>query len=208
MLKFYPTTPTICTIHSEVIDLEHPVLDEKVLKYICIRPEIKEFIVSEFGVSEEKTAVIYNPFDSDRFKPQPDNNNSTPRVLFVGTIDHLRKEAIEDLISRTKESGKELWILGKKREDYLDNLDESHVKYFEPTWNVENYIRQCDETAGILLGRTTIEGWLCGKPGWIYDVDSTGNINSVALHEVPTNINKFKSENIMTEIITVYEKIL
>ena len=204
LLKFYPTTPTICTIHSEVIDLEHPVLDEKVLKYICIRPEIKDFIVSEFGVSEEKTAVIYNPFDSDRFKPQPDNNNSTPRVLFVGTIDYLRQLAIEDLISRTKESGKELWILGKKREDYLDNLDESHVKYFEPTWNVENYIRQCDETAGILLGRTTIEGWLCGKPGWIYDVDSTGNINSVALHEVPTDINKFKSENIITEIINEY----
>jgi hypothetical protein len=58
------------------------------------------------------------------------------------------------------------------------------------------------------LGRTTIEGWLCGKSGWIYDIDSYGNIKSKELHNVPNDIDKFKSENVSKEIIELYKNIL
>ena len=58
----------ICTIHSEVIELEHPVKDDRIKKYICIRPEIKEFIENDFDIDPEKTTVIYNSFDESRFK--------------------------------------------------------------------------------------------------------------------------------------------
>ena len=208
LLKMFPGVPAICTIHSEVIELEHPVIDENIYKYICIRPEIQEYINDVFEVSEAKTTVIYNPFDTERFKSFPLPNKKNKIVLFVGTIDYIRQYTIEDLISETKKTGKELWVLGKKRADYLDDLNESHVTYIEPTWNVESYIKQCDETAGILLGRTTIEGWLCGRPGWIYDVDDAGNISSKALHQVPDDIEKFKSENVINKIIDEYIEII
>ena len=38
------------------------------------------------------------------------------------------------------------------------------------------------------MGRTTIEGWMCGKKGWIYDVDSKGEIISKNLHEIPNDM--------------------
>ena len=63
-------------------------------------------------------------------------------------------------------------------------------------------------TAGILLGRTTIEGWLCGKPGLIYDIDESGEIKSKKLHNPPEDINKFSSKIIVDEIISKYETIL
>ncbi len=69
-------------------------------------------------------------------------------------------------------------------------------------------IHQCDETAGILLGRTTIEGWLCGKKGWIYDVDNTGVIKSKELHDIPSDINRFSGETVAKEIKEEYISIL
>jgi hypothetical protein len=83
-----------------------------------------------------------------------------------------------------------------------------HVSYFPPTANVESFIHKCDETAGILLGRTTIEGWLCGKKGWIYNVDNQGEIISKELHDIPSDVERFKSENVAKEIIELYKSIL
>jgi glycosyltransferase involved in cell wall biosynthesis len=211
LLRLYPETPAICSIHSEVISLEEPVVSDQIKKYVAIRPEIKEYIVDKFNVDAEKVDVIYNPIDNDKFKAINSSEKRTKkRTLFVGTIDYLRKSMIEDLIKTTKENEGELWIVGKKNDTYLDDMikDETHVSYFEPTANVEKYIQQCDETAGILLGRTTIEGWLCGKKGWIYDVDSNGNIKSKALHEVPSDVDKFKSNLVVKQIMKEYENIL
>jgi hypothetical protein len=41
--------------------------------------------------------------------------------LFVGTIDYLRKNTIQDLVNTTKENNEELWIVGKKNDTYLDD---------------------------------------------------------------------------------------
>ena len=204
-LNMYPTTPVVTTIHSEVIDLEHPVKDDRIGQYICIRPEIQEYIVDKFDIDINKTSVIYNPFDTTRFKPTQKPKNEKVRVLFVGTIDYLRQNAILDLVKETEKNNQELWIVGRKRTNILDNLGLEHVKYFEPTWSVEDYIKQCDMTAGILLGRTTIEGWLCDRPGLIYNIDESGEIQSKKLHDPPNDIDKFSSKNIIGEIIKTYE---
>ena len=211
LLRLYPNTPVICSIHSEVIALEEPVLSPQIKEYIAIRPEIKEHIVKTFGVDENAVTVIYNPIDADRFKPMnTTQKRDKKRILFVGTIDYLRKATIQDLINVTRESNQELWIVGKKNDTYLDEMirNESHVTYHEPTANVEKFIHQCDETAGILLGRTTIEGWMCGKAGWIYDVDSAGNILSKELHQIPSDIDKFNSKTVAANIMEEYKKIL
>ncbi len=211
LLRFFPDTPAICSIHSEVISLEEPVISPQIKKYIAIRPEIKEYIVDKFGVDENMVDVVYNPIDADRFKHYPQGKVRTKkRILFVGTIDYLRKETIQDLITTTKDSDQELWIVGNKNDDYLDAMIEGqgHVTYFGATLNVEKYIKDCDETAGILLGRTTIEGWLCGKKGWIYDVDKNGEIKSKTLHDVPEDINMFKSDVVAAQIMEQYKSVL
>jgi hypothetical protein len=211
LIRLYPDTPVICSIHSEVISLEEPVILPQIKKYVAIRPEIKEYLINKFNISADDINVVYNPINSEKFRIKPSQEKrDKKRILFVGTIDYLRKETIQDLINTTRDNNEELWIVGKKNDNYLDNMivGQSHVKYFPPTSDVEKYIQQCDETAGILLGRTTIEGWFCGKNGWIYDVDNSGSIISKKLHEVPSDIDKFKSENVVKEIINEYEAIL
>ena len=207
MNNLYPTTDKICTIHSEVIDLENPVTHPTIKKYIAIRPEIKDYIVNNFGISEEIVEVVYNPIDENKFYNK--NQKTENYVLFVGTVDYLREKTIKDLIEYTKLNNKELWIVGENKSNYMNEiLSNSHVKHFGPTLEVDKYIHKCSETAGILLGRTTIEGWMCGKPGWIYDVDSSGNILDKKLHEIPLDIEKFYSNNVTEKIKENYLEII
>lgn len=207
MNTLYPTIDKISTIHSEVIELENPVIHNSIKKYIAIRPEIKEHLISKFKISETDIEVIYNPIDGEKFKPE--NKPSENSVLFVGTIDYLRKKSIFDLVNYTEDNNKDLWLVGKNQSDYLPELlKHPHVKYYEATPNVDNFIHRCTETAGILLGRTTIEGWMCGKPGWIYNVNSKGDIINKEFFEIPNNLEKFKSSNVTSKVRTEYLNIL
>jgi glycosyltransferase involved in cell wall biosynthesis len=203
----YPNTPKISTIHSEVIELENPFIHDSIKKYICIRPEIQKHVVDNFNIDENNTDVIYNPIDTNRFNNV--NTKTYPYVLFVGTIDYLREKTIRDLAEYSKSIGKELWLVGENKSNYLPELlNSSHVKHFQATNKVEEYVKNCTETAGILLGRTTIEGWLCGKPGWIYQVDDKGDILSKERHEVPSDVEKFNSIEVAKKIKEEYIKIL
>jgi glycosyltransferase involved in cell wall biosynthesis len=207
MCQMYPKIDKISTIHSEVIELENPVINETIKKYICIRPEIQEHIINKFGIDKNNTEVVYNPIDTDRFNTK--NTKDDGYVLFVGTLDYLRESTIKDLVDYTKEINKELWLVGENKSNYLEDLLKySHVKYFGPTNRVETYVKNCSETAGILLGRTTIEGWLCGKPGWIYNVDENGYILNKEKHDVPDDVKKFDGLEIAKKIKEEYIKIL
>jgi len=213
MLELYPEVPAISSIHSEVIELEHPVISDKISKYIAIRPEIKEFLINSFNISEDKIDVVYNPIDNTRFNTEflpPKVENEVKKIIFVGTIDYLRRNAIEDLVKTTKEEGNRLVLVGNNSDTYLEGIlkENEHITYYPATPTVEKILKQCDETAGILLGRTTIEGWLCGKGGWIYDVDSGGNIINKAFHEVPEDVNKFRVDNVVEEVLKEYEAAL
>jgi len=207
MNMLYPTIDKICTIHSEVIELENPVIHNSIKKYIAIRPEIKKHIVTNFNISEDNVDVTYNPIDETKFYNK--NLKSENYILFVGSIDYLRKNTIYDLVTLSKEEDKELWLVGENKDTYLtDLLKNPHVKHFPPTLEVDKYVHKCTETAGILLGRTTIEGWMCGKLGWIYNIDNLGNIIDKKLHEVPENIEKFKSISVSKKIKNSYIEIL
>jgi glycosyltransferase involved in cell wall biosynthesis len=207
IINFYPNIPKIYTIHSEVIDLEEPILNDSIKKYIAIRPEIKEFLIKSFDIPENEIEVIYNPIDNEKYNPN--NTKDGNYVLFVGTIDYLRKNTIYDLIEYCTSNNLELYLVGENKSDYLENiLENPHVKYFPATWKLENYIKNCKEVAGIQLGRTTIEGWLTGKSGWIYKVDSTGEILSKEKVEPPQDIEKYFSLNVAQKIKDEYLKII
>lgn len=207
MCQMYPNIDKISTIHSEVIELENPVLNDTIKKYICIRPEIQEHIVNKFDITVDNTEVVYNPIDSNRFNNK--NTKDDGYILFVGTIDYLRENTIKDLVGYSKSIGKELWLVGENKSNYLnDILSNPHVKYHNSTSKVELFVKNCSETAGILLGRTTIEGWMCGKPGWIYNVDGSGNIINKERFDIPEDINKFNSLYVAKKIKEEYIKIL
>lgn len=207
LLKLFPKNKMICTIHSEVISLENPIIHENIKKYITIRPEIQNHIIKNFWIPENKTCVIYNPIDTNKF-----NTNDTTSgnyTLFVGTIDYLRQNTIRDLVDKTKSENKELYLVGKNHANYLNEiLSNQHVKHFNQTYDVEKFVKNCSETAGILLGRTTIEGWLCGKPGWIYNVDGSGNILNKERFDIPEDVTKFDSVEVSKKIKEEYIKIL
>jgi glycosyltransferase involved in cell wall biosynthesis len=210
IMQLYPEIPVISTIHSEVIELEHPIIDERIKRYIAIRPEIKQFLIDKFNISEDIIDVIYNPIDNTRFTTVQKKKSDKKRILFVGTMDYLREKTIKDLIERTKTWDAELVLVGKNNGINMDEMlsGQEHVTYFQPTWNIEKYIQDCDETAGILLGRTTIESWFCGKPSIIYNVDSDGNIIDKKLHKVPDNLDEFKADKIGSKVIELYKVIM
>jgi ferredoxin len=54
----YPNIDKISTIHSEVIELENPVIHESIKKYVCIRPEIQDYIIDKFNIEKENKEVI------------------------------------------------------------------------------------------------------------------------------------------------------
>ena len=93
--SLYPNVPKIYTIHSEVINLENPVVNDMVEKYISIRPEIKDHLINNFNINSDLIEVIYNPVDTERFNTN--NTKDDNYILFVGTIDELRKNTIFDL---------------------------------------------------------------------------------------------------------------
>ena len=206
LTKKYPKTPKVSTIHSEVIPLEYPVQHDSIKHYIAVRPEIKDYIIKKFNINQNNITVIYNPIDEKKFiyKDTKDHNS----VLFVGTLDYLRKNTIFDLIEYTKQQNKQLWVIGHDQSDYLSELLKyDHVFYQDALVDVEKYVQRCTETAGILLGRTTIEGWLCGKSGWIYNVDDRGNILDKKIHTPPNDLEKFYASNVVKSIKQIYENI-
>ena len=207
VLQMYPDIPKITTIHSEVISLEDPVNDESISKYITIRPEITNKITEIDGIDVDKTELIYNPIDDDKFNTKGVKDNGY--VLFVGSVDYLRKNTIMDVSDYAKSIGKDFWIVGDNKSDYLDTLiSQSHVKYFPSTPNVEKIVKESSETAGILLGRTTIESWMCGKSSWIYQVDDKGNIESKERVDPPEDIVKFKRDNVSKKIKELYNEVI
>jgi glycosyltransferase involved in cell wall biosynthesis len=208
LIELFPDTPKICSIHSEMYSIENPIIHPSIKKYIAIRPSIRDYMINNFNIKENDIEIIYNPIDENKFNKN--NTQNGEYLLFVGSLDNIRKNTIFDLIVKTKNNNQELWIVGKEvLSDYLPIiLRYSHVKYFQPTNNVAEFVKNCKETAGILLGRSTIEGWMCGKSGWIYDVNPEGKILNKTFHPPPQDIEKFYTSNVCNKIKGIYERIL
>lgn len=209
ILKMYPNTPAVMHVRSEVIPtFEEPITHPMIKKYISIRDSITEYIKT-FGISGDKIVHVDNPFDTSRFNNKyKHEKNEKEIILFVGTLDHLRKNILIDLIKMTKENNQRLWIIGADNGNYYNEIKDEHTEYFGVQQHVENYYKKCDFTAGIFKGRTTIEGFLCGKPGWIYKVDKTGNIIDKKFTPVPTDIEKYNSNFSTKKVFKLYEDVI
>ena len=166
----------INVIHSEVIDLEQPLINDKVDLYVGITPSIVEYIRS-FDINKP-VKLIYNPFDLKRFNPKnckKKNKNKEKVVLFPGSLDYLRYQPLRYLLDLSVKQNFKVLHVG--RNDY--STVHPNFTTQEPRWDVENLYKECDIVSGIFLGRTSIEGLLAGKRVLQFDVDKTGKIKKV-----------------------------
>lgn len=176
-LKAFPQAIHIQVIHS-LLAYEEPVIHKDIRAYICVRPEIEAYWVEEKPEIKGSTTVIWNGLNTNKFNLHGAKRPKKFTRLFVGTMDYLRTRVIDDLLHDAEDQKHNLWLVLPTSP--FKNLP-SNVKVFSPMWDIEKLVKECTETAGIFFGRTTIEGWLCGKEGLVYDVDPTGRITKKAL---------------------------
>lgn len=194
-LLYIYDTPAVYTIHSE-FPCEEPIRDARIKKYIAIRPSIAE----KWGINCE---IIYNPIDFERFHPFPKPKEEL--VLFVGTIDNLREKSALALVEECKNRGIKYRFVGQKFANWADNLN-----WYPDTWDIEEHLKDATETAGIMLGRTSLEGLCADIPAIIYDVDLYGNIKSISRIELltPEEKKKFDSRLVAKHILEIYYQII
>lgn len=206
MLTKFPDAVHFQVLHS-VFSYEQPVIEDKISRYIAVRPEVGAHWIKEHPEINDRLKVIWNGVDTTRFNEK--NREMRPnRVftrLFIGTYDHLRANVVQELIQDAVERKTNLWLMLPENPFQGIQLPENVIVY-PPTWKTELYTRQCDETASIFVGRTTIEGFMMGKPGLVYSVDDKGTIVDRVTIGVPENRHIFDITYMVDRLLENYEQ--
>ena len=197
-IQHVKTKKLINIIHSEVLELEEPVLSDKIDEYVGIRPSIVDYIKNIISSSSKPVKLIYNPFDLTRFNPKNCKKKKSIKekiVLFPGSLDYLRYKPLQYLINLSEKQNFKILHVG--RNDY--STVHPNFTTISPTWNMEKEYKKCDIVSGIFLGRTTIEGLLGGKKVLQFDVDKAGKIKKVYWH-TEEDLKKFDKHLVAKKI--------
>jgi len=157
-------------IHSEY-DVESPIVDKKIDEYVAIRPQIKEHLINEHNIPENKIRVIYNGVDFERFseKNKKSHEGDYFKVVLPCTLDTLRVPFLEYYANKANEKYR-VYIYGK---NYGHNiLFNKWVYVNDEVFDIENYIADADIVAGILLGRINLEARAMGILSFIHDPEN------------------------------------
>lgn len=203
----YPNVPAISTIHS-TLPYEEPLIHPCIRTYVGVRPQVVRKLIEDYNIPAAQTRLVFNGVDRTRFRPGFEKFEK-PTILFAGTVDYLRAEATHITNHWAASNGYNVIYLGRKMSGQLDDKP-THVRFFDgDRWDVENLLRQCHMTAGILLGRTTIEGWACDLPGLVHEIDDNGNVLFSEVHKPPHPelMHVFDIEYMATEYERLYENI-
>lgn len=188
--KLYESVPIISINHSEIIPLEYPVIDNRIVHYIAIRDSIAEFMEDKYFVPKEYISVIHNPINTDRLLSVKRSRKTTNKeiVVFPATIDYLRKNAIISLAKHCIENDYDCIFIGDIILDFRaehDELNHKNISFEPATWDIRNYYNIATKTSGIKLGRTEIEGYFFGINCLRYDVDNNGQVLSMKEIQCP-----------------------
>ena len=157
-----------------------------------------------FNLSDDQVCMWYNGFDFSRFNTDYERPfNGTEIGLYIGPVQQqIRNKSFQHFAQHCSEGNQEVWAVSGQPFD----IPYGNVKWLPMRWDVEEYIKQCDFTAGIWLGRTTIEGLLCGVPGYVYDVDMDGNLLGVELvYPDDYDLDDFDIVNLAQKYERLYE---
>lgn len=204
LLANFPDTPIISIIHSEIRS-EDPILDSRISHYIAIRQPIADMLVNEYKIPSTKVSLIYNPIDRSRFNTADASKFSKHSGIFVGEVlDPIRFKAVQHLVNQCIENDWDLYLMSESR----FNFNHPNIKYVDKRWDTENLVQNMNFTAGILLGRTTLEGWCCGVPGYMYIIDTSGNILNIETIAPDYITDLCDSTYVVNQHIRVYSNIL
>lgn len=175
ILQHFKDIPIISIIHSEIRS-EDPVLDPRIVHYIAIRQPIADMLINEYNISADKVTLIYNPIDQTRFNSDEAIKLERYSGIFVGEVlDPIRFKAVQHIAKQCIENDWDLYLMSDSRYEF----NHPNIKYVDKRWDTENIVQMMNFTAGILLGRTTLEGWCCDVPGYMYIIDINGNILNI-----------------------------
>lgn len=199
-----PNIPIISIIHSEIRS-EDPVIHPRIKHYICIRQSIANLLVDFYKIPSNNVSLIYNPIDKERFNSEGSVKVEKTTGIFIGGArDNIRFQALNHIASQCIENDWDLWIMSNEKLD----ITHPNIQYLTPCWDTEKFVKQVHFTAGILMGRTTLEGWCCGIPGYMYLIDVNGNILDIEI-EGPDNITQLCDGKYVTQQhLDLYKKII
>lgn len=162
-------TKILQVIHSEY-DCEKPTIDNRIYKYIAIRPSIKDHLMAEYEIPSKDIAVIFNGVDRERFAPRTTQVDYKSRKIVVPcTIDPLREKFLNYIISEASlNPSDKIEIYGKDCGAKLDPLP-PNVTIHPPMFNIEDAMRDAFMVSGILLGRVNLEARSMGIVNTIHD---------------------------------------
>jgi len=141
---------TIHIVHSEY-DCETP--RENMEHYVAIRPSIKEHLIKEHNIPEEKIKVIYNGVDLELFSPKEKTKRDYFKVVIPATRDSLRQKMFDYYCAKASKDYR-VFIYGKQ---FGAKIQGDYVYQFDEVSNIEEHIGDADLVAGILLGRVNLE---------------------------------------------------
>lgn len=207
LLEQFKEVPIISIIHSEIRS-ETPIIHPNIKHYIVIRESIRNLLVSEYNVPEESISLIYNPIDKSRYsKDSVEKFDRTTGIFIGGATDDIRFDTVCHMVQHCIEHDWDLYIMSSVNQRY--NFNNKNIKYVDPCWDNEKLVKKMDFTAGILLGRTTLEGLHCGVPGYVYSINTSGNINNIELIYPDTPLVYLSdSTYVVNEHIELYKKII
>lgn len=209
--------PIVQTCHSEILPkYEAPVIHERIKAYIGIRESIVEQIkkdlirsISENDVISGILRFIPNPIDCERFNQIELRDEGY--ILFVGSIDYLRKNALIETIKYAKQHDLKVKVVGRNDYPHLEN-DYPDIMFYQPTFEIEKFVKNCSMTAGIIFGRTAMEGYFCQKPYLDFEIDSNGNILKSkrygSMKYVDFEISQRNSKTVAEKVFKVYNQVL
>ena len=122
----------------------------------------------------------------------------------VRILDNIRFRAVSHLVDECIQHDWDLLLMSDSRYDF----NHPNIKYVDKRWDTESIVKNVDFTAGILLGRTTLEGLCCGVPRYVYYINRNGELTDVRLLEPDNYPQICDSKNVIKQHIELYNKIV
>ncbi|MCX7965979.1 MAG: glycosyltransferase family 4 protein [Syntrophorhabdaceae bacterium] len=156
---------------------EYPIKHKRYNRVVAISHMVKDHMMANYGISEDKIEVIYNGVDTQRFKPnERKNDNKRTRILF--SAGNFRLKGLSPLINALELISKKrkdfsLIVMGRGRKDrYMRLIEEKglkdHVVFTGETSSPEDVYRESHISAHPTFydacSLTTMEAMASGLP--------------------------------------------
>ncbi len=200
--KVFPTLNKVSIIHSPYRSetlVHHP----SIKHYVAVDVFVYRFLRDVVNLPKNTFSLIFNGVDPNKFNRKQRCGLERTTGLYVGGWnDPLRAQMFNHITQQCVENDWDLFVLGGTTRG---GRYPSNIKFFDGIYNVELFMKAADFTVG-LGGRTLIEGWMCGIPGYVYKVTPEGAILEITL-KYPPKVERFYIENTVNKHLTLYKTI-